>query len=257
MSGPEDQISWRSKDYAASRPEYPNHLFEFLDSLSPGHDLAWDCATGNGQAAIPLTRSFRLVVATDADAEQISCAKARPRIQYALARAVRAPLADASVDLVTVAQALHWFDLPRFYLEVGRVLKPGGLFAAWCYFLPNVNEVVDSAVSRLYYEVLKHYWPRQVKLVEERYETIPFPFDEVATRTLPMNGHWDLHRLVTYLGTWGVVERYKSKTGREPIDEIREELASGWGNQDQLREVHWAITLRVGKKDSGQPMRSR
>jgi SAM-dependent methyltransferase len=250
MSGPEDRISWRAKVYAATRPDYPDHLFECLDSLSPGHDLAWDCATANGQAAIPLARTFRSVVATDADGGQISYAKAHPRIRYAVARADRAQLPDASVDLVTVAQALHWFARTEFYAEVGRVLRPGGVFAAWSSFLPSDCPEVDAAVSRLYHEVLKDYWPCQAKFVEERYESIPFPFEEVARRTLPMVGHWGLPRLAAYLGTWAAVPRYVRQTGREPIDEVLEGLESGWGKADALREVRWTITLRVGKKDS-------
>ena len=253
MSDPEDRISWRARAYAESRPDYPDHLFDFLDSLGPGHDLAWDCATGNGQAAVPLARTFRSVVATDADAGQISYAKAHPRIQYSVAPAERAPLGDASVDLVTVAQALHWFDLPKFYVEVGRVIKPGGLLAAWCYFLPSVSPEVDAAVSRLYYEILRGYWPERVKLVEERYESIPFPFEEVARWALPMVGRWGLPRLVAYLGTWAAVERYESQMRREPIEEVRRELEAAWGKPDALRDVRWTINLRVGKLDSGRP----
>jgi SAM-dependent methyltransferase len=255
MSGPEDRISWRAKDYAASRPDYPGRLFRILESLGPGRRLAWDCATGNGQAAIPLARSFRSVFATDADEGQISYAKAHPRIRYSVAPADQAPVADASVDLVTVAQALHWFDLPSFYGEVGRVLKPGGLFAAWSYFLPSVSKGVDVAVRRIYDEGTEGDLLRKLKLVEGQYKSISLPFGELPRRSVSMVARWRFPRFARYLGTLSVVPSHTLRAESEPLAaEIEQELKVAWGVPNRLRHVRWTITMLVGRKISGQPM---
>ena len=199
--------------YKESRPEYPGKLFEILRASCHDRDLAWDCATGCGQAAAHLADWFRTVVATDASGPLLAVRKRCPNIGYANARAERAPLPDASVDLVTVAQALHWFDLPHFFAEARRVLKPCGLVAAWCYFLPGVDPRVDAAVSRLFHEVLGGHVPPQTELVRGRYDAISLPFEEVVRMELEMVERWDLHRLALYLRTWAGTGGYRSKTG--------------------------------------------
>jgi SAM-dependent methyltransferase len=184
-----------------------------------------------------------MVVATDASRGQLESRRSGWNLRYALARAERAPLADGAADLVTVAQALHWFDLPAFFTEARRVLRPGGLLAAWCFFLPEVNPVVDAAVSRLYHEVFDGYMPPQVGLVIDRYRTVSPPFGEVARTEVDMVERWDLDRFARYLGTWAAVAYCREQTGREPIVEIKPELARGWGSPDALREVRWTISV--------------
>jgi SAM-dependent methyltransferase len=244
----EDQFSERSENYAKFRPDYPGTLFKAVCPYCAGHELSWDCATGNGQAAIHLTQWFRLVIATDVSDRQVVAGKDRTIVRYAVARAERAPLPTTSVDLITVAQALHWFDLPDFFHEAGRVLRPGGLLAAWCYFLPSVNPEVDACVHRLYFDVLKGHRPLQTDLAQGRYEAISFPFREIVRRDLPMVHRWDLRRLTGYLGTWAGVSDYRARMGREPINEVLGELEHGWGNPDGTREVRWTISLRVVRK---------
>jgi SAM-dependent methyltransferase len=156
---------------------------------------------------------------------------------------------DASVDLVTVAQALHRFDLPAFYAEVKRVTRPGGILAAWCYELHEIIPEVDVVIRRLYSDILGVSWPPERRLVEEGYRTIPFPFDEIATPRFSMVARWDLDRLLGYLGTWSAVARYRERNGSDPLEQIREELAAAWGDPGSKLEVSWPLNLRVGRVD--------
>jgi SAM-dependent methyltransferase len=241
-----DHFSGHADRNGAFRPTYPAGLFEYLASLCPSHDLAWDCATGNGQAALALTPHFRSVVATDASERQIAQARPHHKITYSVAPAERTPLPDASVDLVTVAQALHWLDLPSFYAEVRRVSVPGGVIAVWCYQLHTIGPEVDAVVHRLYTEILGDYWPPERRLVEEGYRTLPFPFAEVAPPPFEMVQAWDLPRLLSYLGTWSSSQRYRAQVGTDPIDLIRADMEAAWGGPSQVREVVWPLHLRVG-----------
>jgi SAM-dependent methyltransferase len=201
----QDHFSGHADRYGAFRPTYPVALFEYLASLAPARDLAWDCATGNGQAALALSPFFGRVVATDASPQQVAQARPHDRIDYLVAPAERTPLPESSIDLITVAQALHWFALPAFYSEVLRVARPGGILAAWCYELNEITPEVDQVIGRLYSDILGGDWPPERRLVEEGYRTIPFPFDEVAPPQFSMGARWDLPRLLGYLGTWSAV----------------------------------------------------
>lgn len=246
-----DHFSGHAEDYGAFRPTYPPSLFAYLASLAPAHDLAWDCATGNGQAALALAPSFGRVVATDASSRQVAQARAPDRIAYLVAHAERTPLPDASVDLVTVAQALHWFDVIPFYAEVRRVTRPGGVLAAWCYELHQINTEVDPVIRRLYADILGGDWPSERRLVEDGYRTIPFPFDEIIPPRFAMAARWDLERLLGYLGTWSAVVRHRGRTGGDPLDLIRGDLEAAWGDAGLEREVVWPLNMRVGRVDPG------
>ena len=240
-------ISPTTHCHEAYRPTYPDSLFAYLASLVAAHDLAWDCATGNGQAALGLTPHFRAVVATDASPGQIAQAHPHPKVTYLIAPADRTPLPDGSVDLVTVASAFHWLDFPRFYGEVRRVAKPDGILACWGYKVLSVTPEVDAVVQRLDAEVLRHFWLPETRLAVEAYRTIPFPFDEIATPPFRMSHEWNLDQLTGFLGTWSASNRYRKQTGREPTDEIRDELAGAWGDPRQERQVAWDLFMRVGK----------
>ena len=242
-----DHFSDHAHRYEAYRPTYPDSLFAFLASLVPAHDLAWDCATGNGQAALGLTPHFRAVVATDASPRQIAQAHPHPKVTYLVAPAERTPLPDGSVDLVAVATAFHWLDFPRFYAEVRRVAKPDGILAGWGYKVPSVTPEVDAVIQRLDAEVLRHFWFPETRLAVEAYRTIPFPFDEIDTPPFRMTHEWNLDQLMGFLGTWSASLRYRTQTGREAMDEIRDELAAAWGDPRQERQVAWDLFMRVGK----------
>jgi ubiquinone/menaquinone biosynthesis C-methylase UbiE len=237
--------------YEAYRPTYPDALFSYLASLVAAHDLAWDCATGNGQAALGLTPHFRSVVALDASRQQLALAARHGRICYVVALADRTPLPDRSVDLVTVATAFHWLDLPRFYAEVRRVVKPGGILAAWGYKRPNVTPDVDVVLERLDTEVLRDFWLPETTLAVAGYQTMPFPFDEIYMPPFRMTREWNLDHLMGFLGTWSASLRYLTQTGRDPIDKMRKELVGAWGVPGHVRQVSWELFMRVGRISDG------
>jgi SAM-dependent methyltransferase len=189
------------------------------------------------------------VIATDASQEQIAAAQPNPKVEFRVAPAEQSGLPDGAVELVTVAQALHWFDFVRFHAEVRRVLKPSGVLAAWAY---GINEVEGDGVNELvqdYYEnVVGPYWPPERKLVEEGYRTIPFPFAEIAAPALRMQARWTLGQLVGYFGTWSATSRYIKATGENPLGPLAEKLRPVWGDPDVPRLVVWPLALRIGRK---------
>jgi SAM-dependent methyltransferase len=242
-----DHFSGHADRYEAFRPNYSEALFTYLVSLCNRRELAWDCATGNGQAAVALTPYFQSVIATDASEKQIERARLRANVRYLVAPADRAPLGDASVDLVTVAQALHWFDLPSFYAEVRRVVRPGGVLAVWCYELHAISAEIDVIISRLYSDVVGAYWPPERRLVEHGYAALPFPFDELTPPSFQMTHEWDLGHLLGYVDSWSATQRYRAHTGKDPRDLIKSELEAAWGDLDQLRTVTWPLRVRAGR----------
>jgi SAM-dependent methyltransferase len=180
-----DHFSKQAADYAKFRPRYPHEMFEYLGSLSPTHQLAWDCGTGNGQAAVALAEVFDRVIATDASEKQIAKAQPHERVEYRVARAENSGMQPETLDLVLVAQALHWFDLPRFYEEVRRVLKNNGVFAASAYNLLRIEPAIDEIVNRYYHEVVGPFWPLERKLVEN-FADLSFPFHEIEPPKIQM-----------------------------------------------------------------------
>lgn len=241
-----DHFSTRSADYAKYRPAYPPALFDWLATVTPACDIAWDVGTGSGQAALGLARYFKRVIATDAAEAQVRNAAPHERVSYRVMPAERTNLANGSVDLVTVAQAVHWFDFDRFYDEVRRVLKPGGVIAVWTYGGNRVTPEVDAVVRRYYTEIVGPYWPPERQLVDSQYRTIPFPFDEIETPRFRMQQYWRLGDLFGYLGTWSATRRYAQVCGENPLELIREPLASAWGTQD-VRTIEWAFHVRAGR----------
>jgi SAM-dependent methyltransferase len=232
--------------YARFRPRYPAALFEYLGGLTPSRRRAWDCATGNGQAAVGLADHFDEVIATDVSAEQLAHAERRANIRYFQAPADTVEVEGSSVDLVTVAQALHWLDLPTFYDEVRRVARPGGVLAAWCYHHITIGDAVDPVLRRLMLETVAPYWPPGRRFVEERYQTIAFPFDEIRAPELTMRAEWSLDELVGYVSTWSAVQRYREATQVDPVAAVRPALAEAWGSPEEKLEVRWPLHFRLG-----------
>lgn len=242
-----DYFSDRSDAYARYRPRYPDALFAWLASLPAGRERAWDCATGSGQAALALAPYFGEVVATDLSGAQIARAPAHPRVRYAEAPAEASGLPDASVDLVTVAQALHWLDFDAFFAEVRRVAKPGAILAAWAYGLQEIDPPVDAVLRRFYFEVVGSFWPPERRYVENGYATIPFPFPEIAAPLFAMEADWDLPHLVGYLRTWSAAREYERWHRRDPVAEVEPDLAGAWGDASKPKRVRWPLHLRVGR----------
>ena len=240
-----------ARAYAAARPTYPEALFTHLASVVPGHRRAWDCAAGNGQATLPLAPYFDEVLATDASAEQLGQAPAHPRVTYRAALAESSGLPDASVDLVTVAQALHWLNLPAFYQEARRVLVPDGVLAVWCYGIQRLDdEPVDRLLQHFYAAVVGPYWAPERRLVETGYRTLAFPFDELPAPSFEMALDWTLPELLAYIRTWSATARFTTERGYDPVAPFGVELARYWG-PEAARRVRWPLSLRMGRVGRG------
>ena len=243
-----DHFGQVAEQYADFRPHYPAALFDWLGSQCAAHECVWDCGAGSGQAAIPLADYFSSVHATDASASQIAQAYPHPRIHYRVASAEDSGLASNSVDLVTVAQALHWFDLDRFYAEVRRVLKPGGVIAAWSYGMIRVEGAeIDAAVQHFYRHTIGPYWPPERRHVENGYRDLEFPFHLIDPPPLSMRVHWTLDQLLGYLRSWSASARYVSVMGKDPALALSAELLPAWGGPEHRRQVEWPLSIRAGR----------
>lgn len=246
-TGFKDHFSGHAGDYARYRPRYPDAFFDVLAANCPGHRLAWDVGCGNGQLSAGLARHFDQVHATDASAEQVAAASAIDGVSFAVEPAERCSLPDHAADLVTVGQALHWFDHPAFFAEAGRVLRPGGLFVAVSYALCQITPAVDAVVETLYRDLLGPYWPPERALVESGYASINHPFESVTLPPLDMQLHWSLANLVHYLDTWSAAQRYEKKTGENAVKKILPNLQAAWGDPGEERNVRWPLNYLAGR----------
>ncbi len=244
-----DHFSAASDRYAACRPTYPDLLYEWLGQHAPASARAWDCGTGNGQAAVALRAHFREVIATDPSESQIRHAPPVPAVLYVVATAEASGLAAGSIGLVTVAQALHWFDLPRFYEEVRRVVVPGGVVAAWSYGLLTIDPEIDAIIGRFNKDQVGQYWPPERALVDAGYSGIEFPFTEVCAPLIAMSARWTLSQLGGYLETWSAVTRYRTAVGRNPVPALMRSLRPAWGDPHASRALRWPLAFRVGVVD--------
>jgi SAM-dependent methyltransferase len=232
--------------YREFRPRYPAALFHYLAVAGTGTRAAWDCATGNGQAAVRLAERFSRVTATDPSDAMIAQAIPHPRVTYSVAK-YESGLPDHSVNLVTVAQALHWFDLDPFLREVRRVLAPGGVLAAWCYSKCMVDSSVDDLVEMFYSVTLGPFWSKERRLVDEQYRTIALPLDELAPPPFEMIEQWSLAEFAGYIRTWSAVNKFIEVRGEEPVRTFEEALGQMWGDPLQKRRVKFPIHCRIGE----------
>ncbi len=240
-----DHFSGHAADYAKFRPGYPDALFDWIAANTVSHELAWDCGCGNGQASVPLAARYSRVAATDFSAEQIAHALTHPRIDYCAVPAEASGLPDHCADVVTIAQALHWFDFDRFYAEVRRVVKPGGLIAAWTYQLLRAEPAINSVLAGFYEHTLGPHWPPERKWVDLAYGGMPFPFSEVDAPQFEIRLQWSLSDLLSYLGTWSATRRCTEAEGADPLPAVGETLAPLWGST--TREIVWPIAMKAGR----------
>lgn len=244
-----DHFSRQARDYARYRPTYPRDLFDFLAIASPDRALAWDCATGNGQVALKLADHFTRIHASDASALQIENAFHHERIDYFVSPAESTPLASGTIDLVTVGQAIHWFDCERFFTEARRVLRPGGTLAFWTY---GSYEVVNAppelkAILLAFDALVAPFWPPEIHLVADRYRSILFPFEEFQAPEFTMAVEWTAEQLIGCLGTWSATQRFIDERGSGAIEATYRRITDGWGSPDGLQSIHWPIYLRIGR----------
>ncbi len=244
-----DQFSKMAAAYLRYRPRYPSELFAWLASLCHSQKRAWDAATGNGQSALSLVEHFTQVVATDASADQIANAKAHERIVYKIAPSEKTDIASHSIDLITVAQALHWFNLDEFYREARRVLKRDGIIAAWTYRFVEVEDEIDRLLMEFHEVVVKPFWLPENNLTDNEFFSMPFPFREIRPPQFEMKARWTLDHLKGFLGTWSAVERFKEQRGSDPVESIAEDLKHSWGDPRIEKAIRWPIKLRVGLSD--------
>lgn len=235
-----------AEEYARSRPGYPPALFAYLAGLVDRHDVAWDCATGNGQAAVGLAEHFRHVIATDISAEQIRHAIDNPRVDYRVSGSGSSGLDTGAVDLVTVAAAVHWFDLDAFYAEVRRVLQPGGVLAVWTYHVGVVEPPFDRVFDRFYVDVLAQYFAPGAKLVDDRYASLALPGTPLdPEEQFFVQQDWNLHQMKAFISSWSASRSYRRDRGRDPIEVIAEELGSAWGDASTIHRVRWPLFVRA------------
>jgi SAM-dependent methyltransferase len=250
-----DHFSKQAAGYAKFRPRYPQKLFDYLGSIAPSRQLAWDCATGNGQAAVGLASVFDYVIATDASEKQIVNAQPHEIVDYRLALAENSGIGSETIDLIMVAQALHWFDLDRFYAEVRRVLKPDGVLAASAYNLLHIEKAIDEVVNQYYHEVVGPFWPPERRLVEQ-FANLFFPFHEIDAPKFEITAHWNLDYLLGYLQTWSSTQRFIAAKGGDPLEQIIDDLRTTWGKPGQTRRVTWPLIVRIGRKPSSEDRQS-
>ncbi|MCI0552344.1 MAG: class I SAM-dependent methyltransferase, partial [Anaerolineae bacterium] len=182
--------------------------------------------------------------------EQIALSSAHPKVDYRVEPAEGVSLNASSADLVTVAVAIHWFNFDEFYREVKRVLRPNGILAAWTYSLTEISPEIDQLIQQLSNEILSGFWHERIRYIEEGYQTIPFPFEEITPPSFVMEVNWDLHQLAGYLDSWSATQRYKAQKGTHPLELIWNKLVSGWGDENEARLIRWPLYFRIGRNNS-------
>jgi ubiquinone/menaquinone biosynthesis C-methylase UbiE len=245
-----DHFSKVASGYAAYRPHYPEALFDFLAEHAPGRSLAWDCACGNGQATLDLAERFEHVIGTDRSEAQIAQAPSHPRIEWRVAPGERSGLPDATCDLVSVAQALHWLDIDGFFREARRVARAAGLIAVWSYGDVRLDEPeVDGVVRHFARTTVGPYWPPQRRIVDDAYRSVAMPFEEIDVPAFEMDDRWTLEQLLGYVRTWSATTRYREALNEDPTIRLAARLGPLWGDPDETRRVWWPLTVRAGRAD--------
>lgn len=250
-----DQFSGVAPAYASCRPGYPDELFDYLAGLVSRRDLAWDCAAGSGQATIPLAGRFKRVIATDLSASMLQQSPRHSAVKYRVAPAEASGLGNATADLVTVAQALHWLNIEAFYAEAVRVLVPGGVLAAWTYGTQYLDDpALDAVLGRFYTDIVGPCWAPERRHVESGYGTLSFPFPELKPPVLVMQEQWSLAQLLGYVGTWSATQRFREAESHNPVVRLGKDLARHWGEPSATRPIRWPLSLRVGRRGAGPPL---
>lgn len=241
-----DNFSGHAADYAKFRPTYPDELYTYLFSLVAERNRAWDCGTGNGQVARELAKTFSEVYATDLSEQQLNEAPQIENITYKKQTAEESFSPKGKFDLITVAQAVHWFDFDRFYENVKKVLKPEGRIAVFGYGLMQTAGALNAVIQYFYKDVTRPYWDAERKYLDDRYETIPFPFKEEIVPNLEIKTQWSKSQMLQYLNTWSAVKHYVAAKGSNPLELIADKVDETWGNEE-VRTFTFPLLLRVGR----------
>jgi hypothetical protein len=244
--GSKDLFSDRSDLYSAFRPTYPEELYHFIFEVARGRETAWDCATGNGQVARRLSLDFTSVFATDISQSQLDKAHVAPNIFYKLSPAEQTPFANNSFDLITVGQALHWFDLPAFYSEAIRVAKASAVLAAWGYGNIEINTALDPLIHHFYTAIVGPYWDSARRHVESGYRDLAFPYAPINAPEFLISAEWTIRQLLGYLESWSATQSYIKKKGTNPVTEYSDVLRKAWGENERL-PIRFPIFMKIGR----------
>lgn len=241
----QDHFSAIAQQYAKARISYPAELYEFLCASCSKHDLAWDCATGSGQAAIGLAQFYSRVVATDISEKLLALAPLHPRISYRAAPAEGSGFDSNSVDLITVAQALHWFDLDRFWVEVKRVLRAEGVLAYWGYLWPVVSPSVDRVLGE-FRAVIADSWPERSSILHKGYSAVKAQLNEIQCPMLEASAEWLLDDYLNHLRSWSATRYYRDQTGDDVVARFRAAFSHAW--KGDCLQVSWPLLLKAYRK---------
>ena len=242
-----DNFSIQAGTYKKFRPEYPKELYREILSHSTKREECWDCATGNGQVAKELSKYFNKVYASDISADQIKLAAKKPNIEYLITRAEKTPFHDDQFDLITVAQATHWFDFKAFNAEVKRVGKNSSKIIIWGYGLLRIEKRIDEIIQDFYTNTIGAYWDKERKHIDLHYESIEFDFKELdSPKNLSIGASWRLSHLIGYLNSWSSVQNYIKANGENPTIEIAQRLSNIW-SEEEYKQINFPIFMRIGQ----------
>ncbi|MEK7263115.1 MAG: class I SAM-dependent methyltransferase [Bacteroidota bacterium] len=242
-----DNFSAQAKLYVQFRPAYPAELIAFILSVVEQKNIAWDCGTGNGQIAAALAEYFRTVYATDISERQIENALQKKNIMYRVEAAESTSFPDEFFDVITVAQAIHWFDIEKFYCNAQRTLKTNGILAVIGYSLPRADEKINAIIDDFYSRTLNSYWDAERKYIDELYQTIPFPFREISSPQFSITYEWRLENMLGYLQTWSAVQNYAKRNNVNPVHAIVNDVQQCW-KENELKRITFPTLLRIGRK---------
>jgi ubiquinone/menaquinone biosynthesis C-methylase UbiE len=240
-----DNFSRKPDLYAKYRPTYPRELFDFITTQVSNKHTAWDCGTGNGQAAKDLASYFENVFATDISQKQLDNAYTADNIFYSVQPAEHTNFPENTFDLVTVSQALHWFKFNKFYDEVKRVAGPGAWLAVWTYSLLNISPEINQFIYEHHYNTLGAYWDKERKYVDDNYKSIPFPFAEIKTPVFIIHRQWTPEELEGYLNTWSALQKFRNANSFNPVDELMKKIRAFWKNEKM--DIVFPVYLRMGR----------
>lgn len=244
---PKDNFSTQAALYAKFRPKYPAELYDFVLEKVKSFNTAWDCATGNGQVASRLAETFEQVFATDISQKQLDNAHQAENIHYSIAQAEKTAFPDNTFDLITVGQAIHWFDFERFFQEVRRIAKPEAIFAAWGYGTLTIDNAQANTLFQDFYQTqIGEYWDSERRFIDEEYRSIPFPFEIIESPTFAMEYEWTLAELEGYLNTWSSVQKYIKIHHENPVDAFIESLRAIYKSTD-IFMVNFPIFMKMGE----------
>jgi SAM-dependent methyltransferase len=243
-----DNFSTQAATYAQFRPTYPDSLFNFILQHVDNKQVAWDCATGNGQAAKVLADYFERVEATDISQKQLDNAVQKPNINYSIQAAEITSFPDNSFDLITVAQAAHWFDFDAFYAEIKRVAKPNAVIAIWGYGTMTFDEKpLNDIFQEFYWDRMGKYWDKERRHIDNHYTEIPFPFQQIAPPQYSLLYKWHQPEFIGYLNSWSSMQHFKkAHNGTTPIDDLMGDMAAYW-SKFETKVLRFPIFMKIGR----------